>query len=83
MDVFDEGAIIIFISAEDDSLGKFIGANEIFFEALGYKDENIYGQTIEIFMPKHISLNHNEYLKKFSMDNRYSSWIKRTYALNK
>jgi len=39
MDVFDQGAIIIFISAEDDSIGNVLNANEMFFAAFGYEKE--------------------------------------------
>ena len=31
MDVFDAGAIIIFISAEDDSIGSVLNANSMFY----------------------------------------------------
>ena len=31
MGVFDQGAVIMFISAEDDEIGKFLNANEMFF----------------------------------------------------
>ena len=39
MDVFDYGAIIIFISAEDDNMGKFLSANQMFYDAMGYTDK--------------------------------------------
>ena len=39
MDVFDQGAIIIFISAEDDTIGNIINANEMFFKVFGYEKD--------------------------------------------
>jgi PAS domain-containing protein len=55
MDVFDLGAVIIFISAEEDSLGKVLSANEMFFLAFGYEAEEIAGKFIAEFMPKHVA----------------------------
>ena len=52
MGVFDQGAVIMFISAEDDEIGKFLNANEMFFTAFGYEPEEAIGQSIEKFMPK-------------------------------
>ena len=56
MDVFDLGAVIIFISAEEESLGKLLSANEMFFLAFGYDEpEEEAGSFITKFMPKHIA----------------------------
>ena len=46
MDVFDEGAIIIFISAEEASIGEILSANNLFFKAFGYEKDQILGQTV-------------------------------------
>ena len=43
MDVFDQGAIIIFISAEDDGIGSILNANEMFFKAFSYEKEQVLG----------------------------------------
>ncbi len=56
MDVFDLGAVIIFISAEEESLGRVLSANEMFFLAFGWDDpEEAAGSFITRFMPKHIA----------------------------
>ncbi len=55
MDVFDLGAVIIFISAEEDSLGKVLSANEMFFLAFGYEADEIGAMFIGEFMPKHVA----------------------------
>ena len=55
MDVFDLGAVIIFISAEEDSLGKVLSANEMFFLAFGYEAEEIAAMFITECMPKHVA----------------------------
>ena len=55
MDVFDLGAVIIFISAEEESLGRVLSANEMFFLAFGYEPEEAAGSFIIRFMPKHIA----------------------------
>ena len=55
MNVFDYGAVIIFISAELESIGDILSANEMFFKAFGYTKEEIQGKDIEFCMPKHIA----------------------------
>ena len=74
----------MFISAEDDNIGKFLSANEMFFLALGFEEEEAIGKSVELFMPKHVAKNHNEYITKFADDkSKFTSWIRRTYALTK
>ena len=83
MDVFDQDAVIIFISADDTdgSIGRFITANKMFYAALGYTPEGMEGKKINHCMPKFIEKDHDSYLTKFTNNKvRFTSWIRKTYA---
>lgn len=84
MDVFDYGAVIIFISAELESIGDLLSANEMFFLAFGWTKEETAGKDVEQFMPKHIAYGHKRYISKFAENKtKFTVWIKKTYAMTK